>query len=146
MYIDEEIVKGVLAQYGLTLEQVIGAKKHKVPLAEQEFIYLIHHFHPPKKASDMEEIHHCIMFEKKNMKGEQYEQMHVKDGKVFWHALDIKDIEQAPKAVYDHLNNGFKIKIMEINKKKYAVIHGLVSIKKTKWSDQDKGGYYDSIS
>jgi len=135
--LDEKIVKRVLKEYGLTLEQVIGAK-HKTPKAEQEYIYLIHHLHPPKKASDMEEVHHCIMFEKKSMKGEQYKQIHVKDGKVFWHALDIKDVEQAPEAVYDHLNNGFKIKIMEIDNKKYAVIYGLSSIKKTKWSDQDR--------
>lgn len=140
LVIDEQEVRLFLANYGISLEDVLErAKKHKVPVAEQDFVYLIHHFHPPKKASDMEEVHHCIMFEKKNMKGEQYEQMHVKDSKVFWHALDIKDVEQAPEVVYDHLNNGFKIKIMEINKKSYAVIYGLVNTKKTKWSDQDTG-------
>jgi hypothetical protein len=42
--------------------------------------------------------------------------------------------------VYDHLNNGFKIKIMEIDKEKRAVIYGLVSVEKTKWSDEDRGG------
>lgn len=138
MYIDEKIVNEVLALHGLSLEQVLGAKKHKKPVAEQDFVYLLHHFHPPKKASEMEEVHHCIMWEKKNMKGAKYKQKHVKDGKVFWHALDIKDVEEAPEAVYDHLNNGFKIKVMEIDKVEYAVIKGLVNVEKTKWSDMDK--------
>ena len=138
MYIDEKIVNEVLSQHGLSLEQVLGAGKHKKPVAEQDFIYLLHHFHPPKKASEMEEVHHCIMFQKKNMKGEKYEQKHVKDSKVFWHALDIKNIEEAPEVVYDHLNNGFKITIKEISKVKYAIITGLVNVQKTKWSDQDR--------
>lgn len=139
MYIDEEIFKKVLMDYGFTMEDVLNAaKKHKVPVAEQDYVYLIHHLHPPKKASEIEQVHHCIMWEKKNMKGEEYKQKHVKDGKVFWHALDIKKVEEAPEVVYDHLNNGFKVKIMEIDKVKYVVIYGLVNIKKTKWSDMDK--------
>jgi hypothetical protein len=138
MLLDENVVREVLGRYNFTLEELLEVSKHKKPKAEGEFIYLIHHLHPPVKAADMEVVHHCIMFEKKNLKGEQYEQMHVKDGKVFWHALKVKDIEKAPEVVYDHLNNGFKVKIMEIDKEKYAVIYGLVSVEKTKWSDQDK--------
>jgi len=123
------------------LEELLElAKKHKVPKAEQEYIYLIHHLHPPEKAADMETVHHCLLHQKKNEKGLNWEQAHVKDGKVFWHALKIKDVEKAPEVVYDHLNNGFKIKIMELDKEKHAVIYGLVSVEKTKWSDQDKGG------
>jgi len=121
-----------------TLNALIEANKHKVPKAEQEYVYLIHHLHAPKKAEEIEIVHHCIMHEKKNLKGKKYEQKHVKDAKVFWHALDIKDAEKAPEVVYDHLNNGFKIRIMEIDKVKHAIIYGLVSIKKTKWSDQDR--------
>ena len=37
--------------------------------AEQDWIYLIHHMHQPDKEEDMEILHHCIMFEKKNLKG-----------------------------------------------------------------------------
>jgi len=44
--------------------------------------------------------------------------------------------------VYDHLNNGFKIKIMELDKENYAVIYGLVNVERTKWSDQDKADLY----
>lgn len=125
------------------LEELLElAKKHKVPKAEQEYIYLIHHLHPPEKAEDMETVHHCLLHQKKNGKGPKWEQMHVKDGKVFWHALKVKDVDKVPETIYDHLNNGFKIKIMEIDKINYAVIYGLVSIKKTKWSDQDRGSIH----
>ena len=125
------------------LEELLElAKKHKVPKAEQEYIYLIHHLHPPEKAADMETVHHCLLHQKKNEKGLCWEQIHVKDGKVFWHALKVKDVDKAPEVVYDHLNNGFKIKIMEIDKINYAAIYGLVSIKKTKWSAEDRGSIY----
>ena len=125
------------------LEELLErAKKHKVPKAEQDWIYLIHHLHQPKKAEDMETVHHCLLHQKKNEKGLSWEQAHVKDSKVFWHALKIKDIEKAPEVVYDHLNNGFKIKIMELDKENYAVIYGLVNVERTKWSDQDKADLY----
>ena len=43
MYIDEEIFKKVLMDYGFTPEDVLNAaKKHKKPLQEQDWIYLIH--------------------------------------------------------------------------------------------------------
>ncbi len=138
MDMDKAKVEEVLAMYGLSFDDVINAGKHKTPKAEQEFIYLVHHMHPPKKAEEMETLHHCIMNEKKGMKGKKYKQKHVKDGKVFQHVLDVKDIEKVPEVVYDHLNNGFKIKVMKIDKVKHAVIYGLVSIKKTKWSEQDR--------
>ncbi len=123
--------------------EALGKKKqtHKKPKAEQDWIYLIHHMHPPEKEEDMETLHHCFLFEKKGLKGKKFLQRHVKDGKVFQHALDIKekDLDSAPKIVYDHLNNGFKIKVIEISKKRYAVVTGPESLKDTKWSEQDRG-------
>lgn len=107
--------------------------KAKAPPGGLDFIYLIHHFHNPKKEADIEEVHHCIMHEKKGMKGEKYNQRHIADGKIFWHALDIK-IEDAPDVVYDHLDNGFKIKIMKFKDVESAVIYELVNPKKTRWS------------
>jgi hypothetical protein len=138
MFIDEEIINRVLKEYGLSLEDVIGSK-HKTPKAEQDWIYLIHHMHPPKKAEDMETLHHCYMFEKKNLKGKKYEQMHVKDDQVFQHCLKIDKPEKAPGITYDHLNNGFKVVVKEINKNKYAVITGPVKLSDIRWSDQDRG-------
>ena len=118
---------------------IVLGKKHKVPVAEQDWIYLTHHMHPPKKAEEMETIHHCIMWEKKKEKGKNWKQKHVKDGKIFQHFLDDKNIENIPDVVYDHLNNEFKVKTVKINKKQYKILAGLKNIKKTKWSDQDKG-------
>ena len=138
MDIDEKIVNEVLALHGFTIEQVLGAKKHKVPLAEQDWIYLTHHMHPPKKASEMETVHHCTMHEKKGEKGLNWEQMHVKDGSMFQHVLVTKDLKEIPPIVYDHLNNQFKIKVVEINKKEYVILNGLKNVQKTKWSDMDK--------
>ena len=83
--------------------------------------------------------------EKKNLKGIEYEQIHVKDGKVFQHALKIKNIEDAPKSVFDHLNNEFKVMVKEIKETKYAVITGPIKLADVKWSMQDRGNY-DNIS
>ncbi len=127
------------------LEAMEAAKKHKTPKAEQDWVYLVHHFHPPKKAEDMETLHHCWMYEKKSLKGIEYEQMHVKDDKVFQHVLKIKNVEDAPKSVFDHLNNEFKIVVKEINGIKYAVITGPIKLADIKWSMQDRGDY-DNIS
>ena len=141
LVIDEQEVRLFLANYGVSLEDVLEqSKKHKVPVAEQDWIYLTHHMHPPKKASEMETLHHCVMWEKKNEKGMSWEQMHIKDGQIFQHALDAKDIKEVPSITYDHLNNQFKTKVVKIDKKDYAILNGLKSVKKTKWSDQDVGG------
>ena len=135
MYIDEEIIKKVLAQHGLSLKQVIGTK---VPLAEQDWIYLTHHMHPPIKAEKMETLHHCVMWEKKNEKGKSWKQIHVKDGKVFQHALKTDKPHEVPNITFDHLNNRFKVKVIVIEKIKYAILNGLVNVKKTRWSNQDQ--------
>ncbi len=140
MDLDSGKVEEVLAQHGFTLEDVLAVaeKKDKKFTAGQDWIYLIHHFHPPEKVEDMEIVHHCFMLEKKNLKGEKYEQIHVKDGKVFQHCLRIDDVEKAPKSVYDHLNNEFKIVIKKIDKKKYAIVNKPPNISNVKWSGQDR--------
>lgn len=122
-------------------------KKVSKPKAEQDWIYLIHHIHPPEKADEMETLHHCIMYEKKNEKGEEYSQQHIEDNKVFLHGLILKDINTSPKVVFDHLNNVFKIEVKEIGKDEYAIITGPVDISDITWSAQDKGYVFnDSIS
>jgi len=113
-------------------------RHHKIPKAEQDWIYLIHHMHPPKKEGDMEEIHHCVLFEEKNEKGKKHEQKHIRDGIVFQHVLDIKNLEEAPRVVYDHLDNAFKVVVKEVNGERYAVITEPVKLGDIKWSDQDK--------
>ncbi len=98
----------------------------RAPDWKVDYIYLIHHMHPPKRAEDMEELHHCFLFEKKRLKGNKFTQKHVKDGKKFRHALDIKDLTLAPEAVYDHLNNKFSIGVKTIKDIKYACITGII--------------------
>jgi len=140
MQLDEKKLNEVLEYYGFTLKDILG-KATKVPKAEQDWVYLIHHFHQPDNFEDMEILHHCELYDKKGLKGKGYQQKHIKDGKVIQHILDIKEnkLDTAPEIVYDHLNNGFKVKIMEIDGHKYAVLNGLVSVKDTKWSGQDRG-------
>jgi hypothetical protein len=142
-YINELFTRAELV---LGKKKQIHKKERKKPIAEQDWIYLIHHIHPPEKEEDMETLHHCVLFEKKNLKGKKFSQKHVKDGKVFQHALDVKEseVENAPDTVYCHLNNSYKIRVKEIDGKKYAVFTGMVSLKKTKWSDQDRGELYES--
>ncbi len=138
--LEENVVVDILAKYGLTIHDVnyfFGSVTEK-PKAEQDWIYLIHHMHQPEKESEMETLHHCDLFENKSMKGKKYKQKHVKDKRVFQHVLDLKIVEETPKVVYDHLNNGFKVKVDEIDGKKYAILNGLVSVKTTKWSDIDR--------
>ena len=139
MQLDEELIRKILLEHGFCLDQIIGAKKHKKPIAEQDWIYLTHHMHPPKKAEDMETLHHCVMWEKKSEKGINWEQQHIKEGKVFQHALKTDKLDEIPDVVYDHLNNKFRVKIVKIGKTEYALLNGLASVKKTKWSDQDRG-------
>jgi hypothetical protein len=139
MLLDENVVREVLGRYNFTLEELLEVSKHKKPKAEQDWIYLTHHMHPPAKASEMETLHHCVMWEKKNEKGDSYEQFHIKEDKVFQHALKVKDVEKSPEVVYDHLNNAFKVKVVEIGKEKYALMTGPVKLSDIKWSDQDRG-------
>jgi len=101
-------------------------KKQIVKHAEDDWVYLIHHMHPPEGKGNvkykMEELHHCPMFEKKNTKGKKYDQMHIKDNRMLLHGLDIKDNTKFPSILYDHLNNAFPIVVMEIDNKRYAII------------------------
>jgi hypothetical protein len=137
--LDEKIVEEILNQHGTTLEEFItGAHKHKISKAEQDWIYLIHHMHPADNPLDTEILHHCYMFEKKNLKGKKFEQIHVMDNGVILHAIKIKDPEKSPSVLYDHLNNSFKVVVKEVDKKKYAVITGPEKLSKVKWSGQDK--------
>lgn len=133
------------ANEALGKKKQVHRKKVKKPKPEQDWVYLLHHMHPPESEDKMEILHHCQLFEKKGMKGKKFNQRHVKDDKVFQHALDIKEkeVDDAPKIVYCHLNNEYKISVKEINDKKWAIFTGMTSLKDTKWSDQDKGELYE---
>jgi len=95
---------------------------NKIPKAEQDWIYMIHHMHPPKSEEEMEELHHCILFKDEDEKGKKHEVKHKKDGKVFQHRLDVSDPQKAPEYVFDHLNNKYPINVRKIDKVEYAII------------------------
>jgi len=96
--------------------------KHKIPEAEQDWIYMIHHMHKSDDPNDIEFLHHCPMFIEKDEKGKFFKTKHVEEKKVLYHVLDIKDLEKAPTFVFDHLNNKFPIEIEKLGKEEYAVI------------------------
>ena len=121
-----------------TLRQAKQVVKHAVPKAEQDWVYLIHHFHTPSKASAMEVPHHCYLFTDRNLKGKRFEQQHVKDGRVYQHVLRMKNLDSPPEKVYDHLNNAFKVVVRKIGNKEYPVIDGPVRLRDVKWSAQDR--------
>jgi len=96
--------------------------KHKIPEAEEDWIYMIHHMHKPDDIDDMEFLHHCPMFLEKDEKGKSFKTKHVEDKKILYHVLDIKDLKKAPDFVLDHLNNKYPIEIQKLGKEECAVI------------------------
>lgn len=120
----------------------IATKKHSKPLEEQDWVYLLHHIHKPERNQNIEILHHCHFFDKKNMKGKIFYQKHVKDDRVFQHVIDLKKskvkLEDVPDTLYCHLNNAYKIRTKKIAGEKHAVFTGMVNLKKTKWSEQDR--------
>ena len=121
----------------MAAKKTLRQTHQSVPNAEKDWVYLIHHFHKPSSPSKMEIPHHCYLFSDKGLKGSKHEQMHVKDGGVYQHVLRSK-IEDSPKVVYDHLNNGFKVVVRNIGGKDYPVIDGPVRLRDIKWSAQDR--------
>jgi len=85
---------------------------------EESGLYFVHHMHHYEaKEEAVHEVHHCPLFSKKDMKGEQYSLNHLLlDGKLY-HVLDRKPVG----VLYDHTNRGYKIKEIRINNKKYYV-------------------------
>ena len=83
--------------------------------------------HQSKENIEIEVIHHCTLFEKKDMKGNEYSQKHIKEDKTICHVLDVIDVDSVPDIVYDHLDAVFKIEKRRINDKKYAIISGLLN-------------------
>jgi hypothetical protein len=84
-----------------------------------EDLYLLHHMHHFKSGKNIEhELHHCFLFEKKNMKGKKYSIRHRFVGRRLLHC--VTDIFEGK--LYDHRNNQFMVELININDKKLAVI------------------------
>ncbi len=103
--------------------------ENQINVDEKEWLYLIHHMHPNQEdVIKMETLHHCDLFSKKGKKGDTFSQRHIKNNKKgFTHVIDVKDIEEVPGVLYDHLDNEFEIKSRAIGDVKYAAIKRLLN-------------------
>lgn len=82
-------------------------------------LYLIHHMHHFKSGKGAEhELHHCFLFEKKNMAGKKYPVVHIALKNKLFHCLK-GDFDGK---LYDHANNVFVIIRKKINGKRISAI------------------------
>lgn len=97
--------------------------KHQDLLTEEEQekqkLYLVHHMHHYLNNDEaLHELHHCSLFSKPDMQGEKYSLEHlISEGKLY-HVLNKKP----ENVLYDHANNSFEIKEIEINHKNYYIL------------------------
>lgn len=83
---------------------------------EEQRLYFVHHMHHYKDGEDTtHELHHCFLFSEPNMEGEKYTIEHLISEGELHHILNKKPEE----VVYDHANNSFKTKEIELENKKY---------------------------
>jgi hypothetical protein len=96
-------------------------KKHHLKKADDKFkkLYFIHHMHHFESGKDIEhELHHCFLFEKKNMAGKKYSVIHKAVKNKLFHCIDC-DFEGK---LYDHANNTFEISKKKIDGKRISAI------------------------
>jgi hypothetical protein len=131
---------------GHDLNEIDEAIEKAMNVDEKDWLYLVHHMHPNKKnLLSMEDLHHCDMFSQKDKKGDVYTLKHVKiSEKNIVHVIDTKDIDDVPKTLYDHLNNGLTVKNRTVNDTKYATLAGLDN-KKDKVVEELDAGDKDKI-
>lgn len=81
------------------------------PDDDEAGLYLIHHMHHIKHGNKIEhELHHCQLFSKKAMRGQQYEIIHRLNNDEVVHYVD-KDYSGK---LYDHVGNVYAIKDSQI--------------------------------
>ncbi len=87
----------------------------KINEATQGRSYLIHHIHHFKKGSRgaRHEVHHCLLFGKKSMKGKKYIVSHRVFGNKLYHCLT----EKFEGELFDHTSGVLKIIRKKINDK-----------------------------
>jgi hypothetical protein len=90
-------------------------KFEKKPDDELARLYLVHHMHHFGSGKDgvKHETHHCLLFEKKKMKGKEFEIIHKVFGDKVYHCLKNKFIG----TLYDHAGNSFGVSKKLIEKK-----------------------------
>lgn len=79
---------------------------------EYEKLYLLHHMHHFQSGKNIEhELHHCFLFEKKEMKGKKYLIIHKVIKKELLHCI----VGNFEGKLYDHANNVYLIRKKQIN-------------------------------
>ncbi len=91
-----------------------GKKYFKKSDDKYEKIYLVHHMHHFGSGNKvMHELHHCFLFEKKNMKGKKYFIIHKTYKNNIYHCIS----EKFEGILFDHANNKFNIMKKKIGNK-----------------------------
>lgn len=82
-------------------------------------LYSIHHMHHFQSGKNIEhELHHCFLFEKKNMGGKKYSIAHKVVKKELLHCVS----GNFEGKLYDHTNNAYEIISKNINGKRISAI------------------------
>ena len=86
---------------------------------EEQKLYFVHHMHHYQDEDQaIHELHHCPLFTKPNLKGDQYSLEHlIFEGKLY-HILDKKP----ENVLYDHANNSYQAKELEFDHEKYYTV------------------------
>lgn len=105
------------------MESIIPERRKKRYLKRSDDhlgkLYFIHHMHHFKSGKDIEhELHHCFLFEKKNMAGKKYSVVHRTIKNKLFHCLEA-DFEGI---LYDHANNTYMIARKKIDGKRISAI------------------------
>jgi hypothetical protein len=96
-------------------------KRRHLKKADDKFekLYFIHHMHHFGSGKNIEhELHHCFLFERKNMAGKKYSVIHETVKNKLFHCVD-DDFEGK---LYDHSNNAFIVAKKKINGKRISAI------------------------
>lgn len=92
-----------------------GKKYFKKPDNKYEKVYLIHHMHHFGSTNRIaHELHHCFLFEKKNMKGRKYSVVHETHKGNIYHCVS-RGFEGV---LFDHKNNMFNIRKRKIGRRR----------------------------
>ena len=84
-----------------------------------EKLYLLHHMHHFRVGKNIEhELHHCFLFEKKNMKGGRHIIIH----KVIKGELLHCIVGKYEGKLYDHTNNVYEVISKNINGKRVSTL------------------------
>lgn len=94
-------------------------KNTYIEVVDDTPLYGLHHMHHFEKGDEIvHELHHCFLFEKKNMKGRKFIISHEKIGSEVYHVVS----PHVEGKLYDHANNVYEIKKIQVDDKEFCRI------------------------